>query len=48
VTPTIPCVDPRIYVGDERVGATVRRAYDDAMAWMESGSAPTQGAMGTE
>jgi SulP family sulfate permease len=29
-----------VYAGDERVGGTVRRAYDDAMAWTESGSAP--------
>jgi SulP family sulfate permease len=27
-----------VYVGDERVGATVRRAYDDAIAWVGSGS----------
>jgi SulP family sulfate permease len=27
-----------VYPGDERVGATVRRAYDDAIAWVGSGS----------
>jgi SulP family sulfate permease len=27
-----------VYAGDERVGATVRRAYDDAIAWVGSGS----------
>ncbi len=26
-----------VYRGDHRVGATVRRAYDDAMAWVDAG-----------
>jgi hypothetical protein len=25
-----------LYLGDERVGATLRRAHDDALAWIES------------
>ena len=25
-----------IYRGDERIGATLRRAYDDATAWVEA------------
>jgi hypothetical protein len=27
--------DDGLYRGDERVGATVRRAQDDALAWIE-------------
>jgi len=27
-----------VYAGDERLGAAVRRAYDDAIAWTGSGS----------
>ena len=29
-----------IYEGDERVGATLRRAYDDATSWVEDREGP--------
>ena len=30
-----------IYGGDERVGATLKRAYTDAIAWIEHNQAAT-------
>ena len=40
VTGTTAAVgESNIYAGDERVGATVRHAYDDAIAWVRQSAA---------
>jgi len=45
VTGVIDLITPEnIYTGDERVGATVKRAYADATAWI----AHNQRAAGTD
>ena len=39
VTGTTAAVgESNLYAGDERVGATVRQAYDDARAWVRQAS----------